>query len=113
VRFALLGFGVLNVVLYAGLMPLWEGFDEPFHYGYVQHLWNRRTLPVTRQTTLYADVVWSFLFAPASRVVRPNLQMVTTYEDYFRLTPEERLSRRRQLEHVLLSLDTSPSLAPN
>jgi hypothetical protein len=113
VRFALLGFGVLNVVLYAGLMPLWEGFDEPFHYGYVQHLWNRRTLPVTRQTTLYADVVWSFLFAPASRVVRPNLPMVTTYEDYFRLTPEERLSRRRQLEHVLLSLDTSPSLAPN
>jgi len=113
VRFALLGFGVLNVVLYAGLMPLWEGFDEPFHYGYVQHLWNIRTLPVTRQTTLSEEVVQSFPLAPASYVVQHNLPMVTTYEDYFRLSPEERQARRRRLEQLDPALARNPSLSLN
>ena len=41
---ALLGYGLLNATLYTGLLPLWEGFDEPFHYGYVQHLRERNAL---------------------------------------------------------------------
>ena len=35
---ALLAYGLLNATLYTGLLPLWEGFDEPFYYAYVQHL---------------------------------------------------------------------------
>ena len=31
----LIAYGVANALLYATLLPLWEGFDEPFHYSYV------------------------------------------------------------------------------
>ncbi len=43
---ALLVYGALNAILYSGLLPLWEGFDEPFHYGYVQWLRTDGSLPV-------------------------------------------------------------------
>ena len=29
---AVLAYGALNAILYAGLLPLWDGFDEPFHH---------------------------------------------------------------------------------
>jgi hypothetical protein len=113
VRAALLAFGLLNAILYAGLMPLWEGFDEPFHYGYIQHLWAAHALPVQRQTTLSEEVWQSIALAPASPVVKHNLPMVTTYDDFSRLSAEEREARRRRLEQLDPALAAVPSQAPN
>ena len=42
---ALTAYGILNGVLYGSLLPLWEGFDEPFHYAYVQALSTGKSLP--------------------------------------------------------------------
>ena len=97
-RRALLIFGAVNAILYAGLTPLWEGFDEAFHYGYVQHLWTARALPVQKKTCLSQEIWRSFRLAPASYIVQRNLPMVTTFDDYFRLLPAERASRRAELE---------------
>jgi hypothetical protein len=113
VRWALLIFGAMNAILYAGLTPLWEGFDEPFHYGYVQHLRSAHSLPVQRQTPLSEEVWRSFPLAPASYIVQRNLPMVTTFDDWFRLPPEGRRSRRRQLEQLDPTLASVPSNAPN
>jgi len=43
--YLLIGFAAANAVLYSALLPLWEGFDEPFHFGYVQRLANGRGFP--------------------------------------------------------------------
>ena len=106
-------FGALNAVLFAGLTPLWEGFDEPFHYGYLQQLWNTRSLPVQKRTCLPEDVWQSFLLAPASYIVKRNLAMVTTFDDYFRLAEPERQARRRQLEQLDPTLAQADSSCPN
>ena len=57
-RLAVLIFGGLNATLYAGLTPLWEGFDEPCHYAYVQLLWKTWSLPIPKHTCLPEPVVW-------------------------------------------------------
>jgi hypothetical protein len=106
-------FGALNAVLYAGLTPLWEGFDEPFHYAYVQQLWNTRSLPVQKRTCLPEEVWQSFPLAPASHIVQRNLPMVTTFDDYFRLARPERLARRRRLELLDPNLANADSSCPN
>ena len=49
-------FGLVNACLYSALLPLWEGFDEAFHYGYVETLWQTHRLPVLGRTLLPADV---------------------------------------------------------
>jgi hypothetical protein len=53
----LAGFGVLNAVLYSMLLPLWDGFDEPFHYGYVETLAVRRTIPRLGSTPLSEEIL--------------------------------------------------------
>ena len=112
-RLAILIFGALNAILYAGLTPLWEGFDEPFHYGYVQHMWNSRTLLVQKHTCLSEEVWQSFRFAPASFIVQRNLPMVTTFDDYFRLPAADRLARRSALEQLDPKLADVSSQTPN
>ncbi len=97
---ALIAFGVLNAVLYAALLPLWEGFDEPFHYAYVEQLSEHREFPELGRTPLSGEVWTSLHLAPASAVVKANLPWVTTFEEYFRMTPGERERRRAQLEGV-------------
>jgi hypothetical protein len=112
-RLAVFLFGALNVVLYAGLTPLWEGFDEPFHYAYIQQLGNTRSLPVLKRTCLSEEVWQSFPLAPASHIVQRNLPMVTTFGDYFRLAELERLTRRRRLEQLDPNLARADSSCPN
>jgi hypothetical protein len=107
VRYALLAFGLLNAILYTGLLPLWEGFDEPFHYGYVQHLWATHSFPIQRHTVLSEEVWQSFPLAPASYLVKRNLPMAPTFDD------PDRADLRRRLEALDPALGAMRSQAPN
>src|SRR5258708_6448606 len=93
-------FALLNAALYSMLLPLWEGFDEPFHFGYVQSLANGEGLPDARTARLSREVEESLLLAPASHVVRQNLPQVTTYRDYFSWTADRRAEIQRQLRAI-------------
>ena len=112
-RLSLLIYGALNAILYAGLTPLWEGFDEPFHVGYLQHLITTHTLPVQKRTCLSEEIWQSFPLAPASYIVQRNLPMVTTFDDYFRLPQAERIARRQRLEQLDPGLAAVTSRTPN
>jgi hypothetical protein len=81
-------------------MPLWEGFDEPFHYGFVQTLGSRHSLPVLGSTPLSDEVFASLRLAPASFVVKQNLPFAVTFSEYFAM-PE---ADRRNLHDRLWSL---------
>jgi hypothetical protein len=109
VRLALLIYGILNAILYASLLPLWDGFDEPFHYGYVQTLSRQRTLPRLNESVLSEEVWQSLRLAPASARVKLNLPMVITFGDYFRLDPPARAQLRAALNSLPPSLAEVPS----
>jgi hypothetical protein len=102
---ALLAYGLLNATLYTGLLPLWEGFDEPFHYGYVQHLREHRLFPRLADTTLSSEVWASIQLAPASHIVHRNIPQTIPFGEYFAKSGDE----RRQLRERLYGLD--PALA--
>jgi hypothetical protein len=86
-------------VLYASLLPLWEGFDEPFHYAYVESLAREHALPLLGKAQLPPDVWASVHAAPASQVVQHNLPWVVTFGDYFRMSRGERARIRTLLEN--------------
>jgi hypothetical protein len=98
-------YGILNAILYASLLPLWDGWDEPFHYGYVQRLSHRGDFPVLRQTMISSEIKQSMLLVPASHLVKRNLPFVTAFDEYFRKPAAERVALREQLER--LSPDTA------
>lgn len=98
-----------NAVLYSLLLPLWEGFDEPFHFAYVQRLANGGGLPDPSHSTLSAEVRCSLLLAPASHVIKQNLPQVTSYAEYFSWPRARRLEVRRQLFEIPTGLRFRPS----
>jgi len=96
----LIALAALNAILYSMLLPLWEGFDEPFHFRYVQGLANQQGFPDARSARLSREVRDSILLAPASQSVKNNLPQVTTYAQFFSWSPERRAAARRGLYNI-------------
>jgi hypothetical protein len=97
----LVAYGLANALVYSALLPLWEGFDEPFHFGYVQHIANGQGFPDPRSSFLSREAGSSIRIAPASRIVQMNLpEIATTYSDFFSLTPDRRAAIRAQLREI-------------
>jgi len=92
IRLLLLLYGLFNAALYSSLLPLWEGFDEEFHYGYVQYLGAHARFPVLGQTGLSEEINRSLDLLPMSFVMKQNLRLTTvrTFDQYFALDPAER-----------------------
>lgn len=80
--------------------PLWEGFDEPFHFGYVQQLANGNGLPDAGSAQLSREIGDSIRWAPASPIVQCNLPQVATYSAYFSWSAEKRLGLRRRIREI-------------
>ncbi len=99
-RYLLLAFAFANAILYSSLLPLWEGFDEAWHYGYVQTLAGERRLPVLGQTRLSREVWSSLLAAPVSHVVAHAWPELQTFDRYFALSPADRARQRGALETI-------------
>ena len=99
-RVLLILFGALNGLLYSSLLPLWEGFDEPFHYAYVQGLSRHQRLPVLGRADLSVEVWRSLELAPASYLVARNIPGLRTFSEYFHLAVPERRALRNQLDRL-------------
>ena len=113
VRRLLLAFAALNAILYSLLLPLWEGFDEPFHFAYVQQLANGQGLPDARTARLSREVWQSILLAPASDPVKSNLPEVVTYAEYFSWPLEHRTRVQQNIRAIPRDYRWQPSDAGN
>jgi hypothetical protein len=105
----LVAFAAANAVLYSALLPLWEGFDEPFHFAYVDRLAAGGGFPDARTDGLSREVAESLAVAPASVAVKANLPRVTTYAEFFRWTPERRAQAGERLREIPAPYRREPS----
>jgi hypothetical protein len=103
-RALLLAYGLVNAVLFSGLLPLWEGFDETFHYGYVQTLSTRGAFPVLGREAVSEEIWRTLEIAPVSHFIQPSTHAPTNFGDWFGLTPEQRRARRIALETLPANL---------
>src|SRR5215468_4133824 len=83
-RFLFLLYALLSAAFYSGLMPLWQGFDVLYHYGYVQHLTTALTLPRIGETPLSRELWNSLDWTPLSHYVQPHVgRPSTSFQEYF------------------------------
>ena len=111
-RILLLAFAAANAVLYSSLMPLWEGFDEAFHYDYVQQLSASHHFPVLGKACISQEVWDSMHDCPVSHVTQRTKSELETFDRYFALSPEARTAKRQALESLPRN-QTIPSWVPN
>ena len=97
---ALVLYGLLNAAAYCCLLPLWEGWDEGYHYGYVQQLSVKRTFPVLRQTDLTREIWNAYLTVPVSNYIQAFTGAPLNFSDYDNLDVSDRMRMRQQLESI-------------
>jgi len=91
------------------VLPLWEGFDEPFHYGYVQSLSAGHRLPVVHRTPVSQEIRESLRLVPVSWLLHNSLPGSISFEQWFHLSAEERQVRLAALAQLPLTLQREPS----
>jgi len=57
---------ILQGVLFISTTAIWDGFDEPFHYAYIQALAETGTLPVYGKSLVSRELTRSFELTPLS-----------------------------------------------
>ncbi|MDP8981769.1 MAG: hypothetical protein M3O35_14400 [Acidobacteriota bacterium] len=93
-------YGIVNAAAYCCLLPLWEGFDEAYHYGYVQIVAADLKFPVLGHASLSREIWHSFELAPVSHYLQPYTHAPLNFSDHFLLPAAERAQRRKQLESI-------------
>jgi hypothetical protein len=112
-QFVLLLFALTNAVLYSCGLPLWEGFDEPFHYAYVQSLALQHRFPVLNQTRISSEIRQSLSLAPVSPILHRTLPRSISFAEWFQLSSDERLSKNKALSSLSPGLRLEPSESKN
>jgi hypothetical protein len=85
--------------LYSCSLPLWEGWDEPQHYGYIETV-RTGELPVVGKATLTKEIVASFPLTPLPKFLSEAVSSSASFSQFSQLAPVDRLRRRRDLESL-------------
>jgi hypothetical protein len=94
-------FSIMHGILFIVTTPLWEGFDEPFHYAYIQHVAEFGALPVHGSALVSKEITASFRALPLSPAANSNLGgRYSDFADYFRLPDSVRTERESALRNI-------------
>jgi hypothetical protein len=96
-HFIVLLFALVSANLYSCLLPLWEGFDEPFHYGYIQSLSVDHRVPVLNSTRISLEIRQSLILVPVGPILHRSLPKSISFTDWFQLSHEQRKARKEAL----------------
>jgi len=103
-------YALASAALYSGLLPLWEGFDELYHYAYVQHLATTQRFPIIGETRLSNELWTSLDYLPVSHYIQPYLERPSIdFQRYFTMASEQRSTLRRGADSLDRGLRNEPS----
>ena len=76
---------------YAAILPIWEGYDEPFHFAYIQYLVSTRTTP-TLATHVSRQVDASLHVLPLPWTIKSQAipKPLYTHDDFWRVSATQR-----------------------
>jgi hypothetical protein len=98
---------LLRGAFYCAEQPVWEGFDEWAHFGYIQHVAQYGHPPSTSEP-VSAELRRSVELAPVSASAAEYSVESLTHDAYWRLPPEDRRSREGELSALRPSYKSEP-----
>jgi len=96
---------VVRALIYIAATPLWEGFDELFHFAYIHSLASTGSLPVWGETFIDAEIATSTAYVPLAGLMpqlAPGFKKLS-YRDYWEMEEAQRDSFREQLDRLQAS----------
>jgi hypothetical protein len=98
----------LQSALYSCALPLWEGFDEPFHYAYVESILFRHEFPVLNRTTISREISRSLVSVPTSRLLSASVPGGSSFEQWAKMPQRQRHAREELLSQIGASDRSTP-----
>ncbi|HUI84783.1 MAG TPA: glycosyltransferase family 39 protein [Candidatus Binatia bacterium] len=104
---------VVRGCFYCALLPMWEGYDEPFHFAFIQHVAAGKGLPVPT-TPVSREVQESLHLVPLSWQERLHALAPPIYSEdsYWQLTKAERKNLQQQVRALPPEWGMQPGTAP-
>jgi hypothetical protein len=99
-------------IFYSCILPLWEGYDEFEHFAFVQYLATDSRLPSAASTRVSREVQDSLMIVPLPWTLRDFPAPHVTHDEFWRLPPEEREIRGRQLKSLPKDFARQRATAP-
>lgn len=99
VPWALWALFVFRGLVYLGVTPVWEGFDEHQHFAYVQMVAEQGRLPVPGREAVSGEVAASLRLLPLPWELKDS-GLGLTHDEYWRLSGEERRARQAALRSI-------------
>lgn len=106
-------FSIVACLAYSAILPLWEGFDEPFHYGYTVEISRLGRIPQLGKSMLSEEIWNSMQLAPASHIVVRNIPQLIAFDVFQRWPQQERDRVRERLVCLDPALGAVLSDSPN
>lgn len=100
-------------LFYCALLPVWEGFDEPYHFSYLQYVVVHHAAP-SRSDAVSREVEASFHLMPLSWEQRLHglSPPIYTEEAYWALTEEKRQDVQWSLRNLPWQWAAQPAARP-
>lgn len=93
---------VIRGVFYSAVLPIWEGYDEPFHFAYLQQFINTGKVPDT-STPFSRELVQSLHLVPLPWILAQEdiPQPALSHDVYWKLPSAERERLQQQFREML------------
>jgi hypothetical protein len=104
---------VVRGVFYCSVLPVWEGYDEPFHFAFVQYLVTDNRLPVT--TTLVSREIQASLHSlplPWMLQKQGYANPTVTHDAFWKLNVQQREQLQRQFRQIPREWASEPATEP-
>jgi 4-amino-4-deoxy-L-arabinose transferase-like glycosyltransferase len=86
--------------------PAWEGFDEWAHFAFIEHVASYGRLP-SRNEPASAALRRAVALAPLSAAAAGYSRDSLTHDEFWRLSPEQRLAREHEFESLRASYQSA------
>lgn len=104
---------ILRGTFYCCAFPIFEGFDEYGHFAVIQHIFFHHDIPRPQVTDSSHEIADSLRLVPVPWLLHDASKGLLSFEDYWRISPQERARRQRELRNIPPSYaveDAKPAL---
>lgn len=89
---------VIRGFFYCTAFPIFEGFDEYGHFAVIQHIFLHRDIPNPQTADSSREIAESLTLVPVPWPLHDESKGFLSYEEYWRLSAEERSIRQVRLQ---------------
>jgi len=104
---------IVRGIFYSAIFPIWEGYDEPFHFAFIQYLVTREALPLpTTPVSREVQASLHVLPLPGTLLRHGYPAPMITHDEFWRLDDRQREQLEQRFRNIPEEWTKEPATEP-